>query len=174
MDSSGLGPFNRFDRFVHFLVFPYQIPVDCFARIGGVHRVLDYWWKFRQELTQFTHNFFPDVSWSIFLLIGSFPNRDHIMGIDLVETRTIQFCHFFLQIFANFSVMTQRAEISNYTTNFRFFDEIQNSISHWLGHILQQMEFNVEFGTFFSHLLKTSKGKIKNSPRCFMAVWMSN
>ena len=54
-------------------------------------------------MTQFTHNFFPDVSWSKFLLVGSFPNRDHIMGIDSVETRTIQFCHFFLQIFANFS-----------------------------------------------------------------------
>ena len=77
--------------------------ISYFARIGGVHRVLDYWWKFRQELTQFTHNFFPDVSWSMFLLVGSFPNRDHIMGIDLVETRTIQFCNLFLQIFGPLS-----------------------------------------------------------------------
>ena len=71
-------------------------------------------------------------------------------------------------------VMTHWAEIRNDTTNFGFFDEIENSVSHWLGHILQQMEFNVEFGTFFSHLLKTSKGKIKSSPGCFVALWMSN
>ena len=78
--------------------------ISYFARIGGVHRVLDYWWKFRQEFTQFTHNFVPDCSCSIFFLVRSFPNRDHIMGIDLVETRTIQFCHLFLQIFGPLSI----------------------------------------------------------------------
>ena len=46
----------------------------------------------------------------------------------------------------------QWAEIGNDTTNFRFFDEIQNSFSHWFGHILQQMEFNVKFGTLFGYL----------------------
>ena len=88
---------------------PSGISVKCsklshLARIGGVHRVLDYWWKFCQEFTQFTHDFVPDCSCSIFLLVRSFPYRDHIMGINLVQTRAIQLCHLFLQIFSPLSI----------------------------------------------------------------------